>query len=274
MPRLLLFLIALTSVTVDPTVQQSRDITYSAKDVVHITTKLRFTTVIVLPDAEEILDVVCGDKEFWSVAVARNLAYVKPAKAGATTNLNLVTASGAIYSFLLSEGAPQPDLKVYVANEVTSTSSTTGTPTPTRFFSSAQMAEQMRAADEARRQAVDAREAAAKAVEDAASARLEATRAIADATASFKAAYPTSLHFPYRFDSSLKPFYVNAIFHDGKFTYIRANATELPALYELKDGAPNLVSFQVENGFYVVPKVLDQGYLVIGKKRLDFETVK
>ena len=39
----------------------------------------------------------------------------EPAKAGAATNLNLVTTSGAIYSFLLTEGkSGQPDLKVYV----------------------------------------------------------------------------------------------------------------------------------------------------------------
>lgn len=44
---------------------------------------------------------------------------MKPAKEGATTNLNLVTASGAVYSFLLVEkgdktSATTPDLKVYV----------------------------------------------------------------------------------------------------------------------------------------------------------------
>ena len=57
--------------------------------------------MIILPEQEEILDFVCGDKEFWVVSGAQNLAYVKPAKAGATTNLNLVTASGNVYSFLL-----------------------------------------------------------------------------------------------------------------------------------------------------------------------------
>ena len=56
--------------------------------------KLRFTTLIILPDGERILDFVCGDKDFWIVSGADNLAYVKPAKAGAATNLNLITASG------------------------------------------------------------------------------------------------------------------------------------------------------------------------------------
>jgi type IV secretion system protein VirB9 len=46
----------------------------------------------------------------------------------------------------------------------------------------------------------------------------------------------------------------------------------LPALYEIRDGAPNLVNFQVEHGVYIVPKVLERGYLAIGKQRLMFES--
>ncbi len=72
------------------------------------------TTLGILPEGEEILDFVCGDKDYRVVSGAQNLAYIKPAKAGATTNLNLVTASGRAYSFLLAEGAADPDLKVFV----------------------------------------------------------------------------------------------------------------------------------------------------------------
>ena len=74
--------------------------------------------MIVLPRDERILDFVCGDKEFWIVNGNENLAYIKPAKAGAQTNLNLITASGNVYSFLLTEVSESrgrtPDLKVYV----------------------------------------------------------------------------------------------------------------------------------------------------------------
>ena len=66
-------------------------------------TRLRYTTMIVLPDGEEILDVICGDRDFWVISAVQNVAHVKPAKAGAETNLNLVTARGTIYSFLLNE---------------------------------------------------------------------------------------------------------------------------------------------------------------------------
>ena len=48
--------------------------------------------MIVLPEGEEILDVICGDKDFWVVSATQNMAHVKPAKEGVATNLNLVTA--------------------------------------------------------------------------------------------------------------------------------------------------------------------------------------
>jgi hypothetical protein len=54
-------------------------------------------------------------------------------------------------------------------------------------------------------------------------------------------------------------------------TYIRSEASELPALYELKDGQPALVNFQVEHGTYIVPKVLERGYLALGKERFHFQ---
>src|SRR5215471_19517573 len=94
--------------------QPTREVTYDPRDVVRVNAHLRMTTLVILPENEEILDYVCGDKDFWMISGAQNLAYVKPAKAGATTNLNLVTAAGRVYSFLLTEGGPNPDLKLFV----------------------------------------------------------------------------------------------------------------------------------------------------------------
>ena len=92
-----------------------REVTASERSLMQLNTKIRYTTMIVLPEGEEILDVVCGDKDFWVISATQNIAHVKPAKEGAATNLNLVTASGMVYSFLLTEGkSAQPDLKLYV----------------------------------------------------------------------------------------------------------------------------------------------------------------
>src|SRR5919108_251269 len=92
-----------------------RDVMASDRNVIPLNTKVRYTTMVILPDDEEILDVICGDSAFWVISATQNIAHVKPAKEGTATNLNLVTTSGAVYSFLLNEGkTAQPDLKVYV----------------------------------------------------------------------------------------------------------------------------------------------------------------
>src|SRR5215212_403619 len=92
-----------------------REVTASPRTLIQLQTRLRYTTMIVLPEGEEILDVVCGDKDFWVISASQNIAHVKPARAGAATNLNLVTTSGSVYSSLLHEGkAATPDLKVHV----------------------------------------------------------------------------------------------------------------------------------------------------------------
>jgi len=235
----------------------TREVRYSSRSIVAVNAKLRFSTMLILPDTEEILDFVCGDKEFWIVSGGQNLAYVKPAKAGAMTNLNLVTASGTVYSFLLTEGAGDPDLKVYVTpdDELTSIEATT----KKRFYTAEQMAAAQQAADDARH--------------DADAAKTNVTRLVDERIAQFRATYPGQLQFPFRFKANEAPFHVAAIYTDGTFTYIRANATELPSLYEVRDESPNLINFQVENGLYIVPKVLTRGYLVIGKRRLLFDRV-
>jgi type IV secretion system protein VirB9 len=234
--------------------QSTREVSYTPRAVVHIHAKLRFTTMIILPEQEEILDFVCGDKEFWVVSGTQNLAYVKPAKAGATTHLNLVTASGNVYSFLLTEGAAEPDLKLYVTPD--SSMKAVGT-SRKKFYAAAEVDELRQAADAAKKDAQAARDGAAKTIDERVSA--------------FKASYPTQLAFPYRFKANEKPFFVTAIYTDGTFTYIKSDAPELPALYEVRDGAPNLINFQVEHGVYVVPKVLENGYLSVGKQTLAFQ---
>ena len=247
--------------------QTAREVTYTRESVVPLRAKLRFTTMIILPDHEEILDFVCGDKEFWVVSGAQNLAYVKPAKAGVTTNLNLVTASGRVYSFVLTEGAADPDLKVFVQPD----ENIAPRAVPQKYFSASQVDDLRRELDDARRDADDARRQL-----DA--AREAASKTIEVQVSQFRASFPLELQFPYRFKAHQRPFNVAAIYTDGRFTYIRAAAAELPALYELVDDgrgeSPNLVNFQVERGVYIVPKVLERGYLAIGKEKLAFEIAR
>src|SRR5665213_941533 len=234
--------------------QTTREVTYSPRSIVPINAKLRFTTMIILPDQEQILDFVCGDKEFWVVSGTQNLAYVKPAKAGASTNLNLVTASGNVYSFLLTEGTAEADLKLYVVPDRSMKGVGEGA---RKFYAAAEVDELRHTADAAKKEAEAARDGAAKTIDERVNA--------------FKASYPTHLTFPFRFKANEKPFFVTAIYTDGTFTYIKSDAPELPALYEVRDGAPNLINFLVEHGVYVVSKLLENGYLSIGKQTLAFQ---
>jgi type IV secretion system protein VirB9 len=227
-------------------------VSYSDRAVVSVQAKLRFTTLIILPEEERILDFVCGDKDFWIVSGIDNLAYVKPAKAGASTNLNLITDSGRVYSFLLTEGNGEPDLKLYVVTDDLVARGTGGR----RLFTEADVETFRQEAEQARLDAVSAKTSSAKAADEA--------------IAAFRASYPTQLRFTYRFRAHEKPFFVSAIYDDGQFTYIHAQTSELPSLYELRDNAPSIVPFQIERGVYVVPKVLERGYLAIGKQRLFF----
>jgi type IV secretion system protein VirB9 len=94
----------------------------------------------------------------------------------------------------------------------------------------------------------------------------------ADEVSRFRSSYATKLQFDYPLDAKAgrEPFLVSTIYHDDVFTYIRCAGREKPALYEIKDGKPNLISFQFENGIYIAPKIIDAGYLAIGKKKLPF----
>ena len=165
---------------------------------------------------------------------------MKPAKAGAETNLNLVTSSGAIYSFMLTEKSSPPDLKVYVQGDA---SAATGKP---KYYSAAQVKRWRPRSTELRAAARDG------------------ARRSDEAVAAYRQQYPARLQFPYGSPKYEKPFLVRSMWHDGQFTYVKSDATELPALYEMKDGKPAIVNFQVREGTYVVPKVLDRGYLALG----------
>src|SRR5215467_340154 len=243
----IVFLAVLAAVSAAAQSREARTIKYSAKDIVLIKAKLRYTTLIVLPQNEKILDFVTGDKDFWVVEGTQNFCYIKPAKQGASTDVTLITASGNVYSFLVKEvgESDDPDVKVFI--EPKDQSILQAINAPPKFVPSS--------------------DAEATLVQ----AAIAATRAERDKE-TFRADYPINkLKFDYAFDKDKKPFLVSAIYHDDRFTYIRCTAQEKPTLYEVKDGSPNLINFDLKDGVYIVPKILDSGYLVIGKHRMDFK---
>ena len=95
----------------------ARTVQYHSQDIVPIRAKMKFTTLIQVPPTEKIMEAATGDKDFWVVDVVGNFCFVHPAKAGISTNLNLITDKGNIYSFTLqdvSSTSQMPDLKVLI----------------------------------------------------------------------------------------------------------------------------------------------------------------
>ncbi len=41
-------------------------------------------------------------------------------------------------------------------------------------------------------------------------------------------------------------------------------------MYDMKDGKPNLINYDLREGTYIIPMVLQNGYVELGKKKMDF----
>ena len=253
-------ILALGQVPTHAATDAARVVKYAQNDIVPIKAKLRFSTLIILPEKEDILDFTTGDKEFWIINGAHNLCYIHPAQAGIRSNLNLITASGHVYSFLLTEissdANAEPDLKIFVE------------PKEQSGIGTGAFAQGYVPATEA-----EAYKREIQAIRDQSNAQVQAAQTTAQQQIQkFRSEYSTKLQFDYQFDvkGTGKPFLVSAIYHDDTFTYIKCTASEKPAIYEIKDGKPNLINFELQNGVYIVPKIVDIGYLAIGKKKLAF----
>ena len=228
------------------TSESARTVQYHAQDIVPIHAKLKFTTLIVVPPTEKIMEAATGDKDFWVVDVVGNFCFVHPAKQGISSNLNLITDKGNIYSFTLQDVSGTnvaPDLKVII--EPADRSSIVASTGPAQYVPAAQVQQvqqQLNAVQTHIGQAVD----------------------------EYKEAYPLALKFDYRFKANSAPFNVQSIYHDEKFTYIKTNAAEKFSVYEMKDGKPNLINYDLRDGTYIVPTVMQEGYVQLGNKKMQF----
>jgi type IV secretory pathway VirB9-like protein len=226
--------------------ESARTVQYHSQDIVPIRAKVKYTTLIELPTSEKIMEAATGDKEFWIVDVVGNFCFVHPAKPGISSNLNLITDKGNIYSFTLediSALSTTPDLKVIV--EPADHSAIVAASSPPQFVPAAQL-------EQSRQQLAALQSHVEQAVDE------------------YKSAYPTQLKFDYAYKANEAPFYIQSIYHDDKFTYIKTNAPEKFSVYEMKDDKPNLVSYDLREGTYIIPKIMDSGFVELGKKKMEF----
>ena len=216
------------------------------------------STLIVLPEQEKVANVFAGDTVDWVFDgghVASRFVSIKPKVANSTTDVHIVSDHGNEYTLELEEisGDPDPhfDSKVFLApGDKAAKERLIELPV---FVPASEL-------DQAKQQI-----AAAKAAE-AATLKAEQTK-----EETYRSQYPGTLHFDYTWDKSKgKELGLQAIWRDDKFTYLRGQFQETPALYEVKDKKPSLINFDFSNGLYTVPKELNNGYLAIGKEKVEF----
>ncbi|WP_047497115.1 TrbG/VirB9 family P-type conjugative transfer protein [Terriglobus sp. TAA 43] len=216
------------------------------------------STLIVLPAEEKVANVFAGDTVDWAFDgghVASRFISVKPKTPNATTDIHIVSDHGNEYTLQLrevsGEGDSHYDSKVLIEpGERAARDKLTQLPV---FVPAAEL-------DRARLEIAAAR-----------AAQVTAVRAEEAKEETYRSQYPRSLHFDFTWDEKKgKELGLQQIWRDERFTYLRGQFQETPALYEVKDKKPSLINFDFASGLYTIPKQIDDGYLAIGKQRVDF----
>lgn len=216
------------------------------------------STLIELPSEEKVVNVFAGDTVDWVFDgghVASRFISIKPKLANSTTDVHIVSDHGNEYTLELQEVSTDPDLhfdsKVFI---------TPGDQAAKEKLIELPVFVPASELDQAKQQI-----AAAMAAE-AATLKAEQTK-----EEEYRSHYPGTLQFDFTWDESKgKELGLKQIWRDDKFTYLRGQFQETPALYEVKDGKPSLINFDFSTGLYTVPKELDRGYLAIGKQKVEF----
>jgi type IV secretion system protein VirB9 len=217
------------------------------------------STLIVLPAEEKVANVFAGDTVNWVFDgghVASRFISVKPKTTNAATDIHIVSDHGNEYTLELREISSDPDAhfdsKVFI-NPGDQAAKDRLAQLPV-FVPVAEL-------DKAKQDASAARTA------QAAELKAEQTKA-----EQYRSEYPGSLHFDFTWNEKKgKELGLQQIWRDDKFTYLRGQFQETPALYEVKDKKPSLINFDFANGLYTVPKLLENGYLAIGKQKVEFQ---
>ncbi len=216
------------------------------------------STLLVLPEQEKVANVFAGDTVDWAFDgghVASRFVSIKPKVANSATDIHIISDHGNEYTLELQEvsgdGDSHFDSKVFI--------------TPGDKAAKEKLVELPVFVPAAELDKVKQEAAAAQAAH-AATLKAEKTQ-----EETYRSQYPGSLHFDYTWDKSKgKELGLQEIWRDDKFTYLRGQFQETPALYEVKDKKPSLINFDFSNGLYTVPKELDNGYLAIGKQKVEF----
>jgi type IV secretory pathway VirB9-like protein len=221
-----------------------------------IRTSLNESTLLELPADEMVATVFGGNTDDWifnAGHVASRFISVKPKAAAAksSTNVHIISDHGVDYTLELQEvsGDPNATFDSTVFLVATDTEAQKKIAEPPVFVPAAEVKEK----------------------EDRLERELADAQAALDAQEKYESTYPSNLHFDYSWDQTkARALGVRQIWDDGKFTYIQGKFEEPPVVYELKDKKGSLINFDFANGLYTIPKLLENGYVAIGKSRVEF----
>ncbi|HEY2472448.1 MAG TPA: TrbG/VirB9 family P-type conjugative transfer protein [Terracidiphilus sp.] len=216
------------------------------------------STLILLPAEEKVANVFAGDTVDWVFDgghVASRFVSIKPKIANSSTDVHIVSDHGNEYTLELHEVSADQDShfdsKVFIV--------------PGDKAAKDRLAELPVFVPASELDKVKQEAATAKAAEEV-ERKAEETK-----NEQYRSQYPGTLHFDYTWDNAKgKTLGLQQIWRDDKFTYLRGEFQETPALYEVKDKRPSLINFDFASGLYTVPKELENGYLAIGKQKVEF----
>jgi type IV secretion system protein VirB9 len=236
-----------------------RAVTVSAADAPPvIRTGLLQSTLVALPPEEKVATVFGGDTVNWAFDgghVPSRFLSIKPKVANATTDIHIISDHGNEYTLQLREisGDQDPHFDANVFIEPGDKDAKDRLAELPVFVPASEL-------DKVKKDAADAKAA------EAGERKTEEAK-----NEEYRSQYPGTLHFDYTWDQSKgKALGLQEIWRDDKFTYLRGQFQETPALYELKDKKPSLINFDFNNGLYTIPKELENGYLAIGKQKVEF----
>src|SRR3954462_13890379 len=230
---------------------KARTVLVHSQDVVPISVSVGFSTLVVLPKGEEIIASSCGDTKIWAIDWNGNNAFLKQGidTPGERTNVNLVTASGNTYSFLVSEvskdKAAAIDLRVILEQGDTKAVTNLEHPAYVRAELANELKESLKRKEE------------------------EITQI--KKNASLDAIREQKHDYQWERGKEADAFGIKSIWHDSKFTYIEAESQNAPSLYEVIDGKDSVVQYSLENGKYVVTHIMSHGIFRAGKTKLEFK---
>lgn len=238
---------------------QSRTVQVGKQDIVPIYSTYNYSTIVVLPDQEKVMSFEAGEHDLWAINNTDHTISIKPKlvvklahKRIGPTNINIIAASGNVYSVVVSEisGTDQAaDLKVVLEPSDAEAIANMAHPK----FVPADYAEELK-----------------KALEMSKEETAQAKR-----TAAISEVKEIRHDYEWRAGKESEAFGLKAVYHDSRFTYIETHSQSAPALYEVDtDGKERIVQYNLENGKYVVQHIIEHGRLRAGKKSLEFDRTK